>query len=283
MVLATVLALASAVLHASWNLMIKRSSGDRYVALWGAMSITSLPLVVLVAAYPPKIASVPWALVSGTTHVPYCILLARGYNRGDYSLVYPIARGGGAALGAIGGVLFANDELSATSALAIAVIVVGLVLLPEWRRGASNAAAIVSALGVALTIGVYSVADARGIRLHGRAFSTAWRYSAASFVSTAVFITIAGIAMGKRQLMVTGARREWRHFVRVGSMSKLTYAMVQFAMTRAPVGYVSALRESSVVFAGLIGWRFLGERGGTRRVICSLVVGLGLVLLVVAR
>ena len=83
--------------------------------------------------------------------------------------------------------------------------------------------------------------------------------------------------------MRQAARTDWKQFVLVGSMSKTTYAMVQFAMRLAPVGYVSALRESSVILASLIGWKFLGESGSQRRVWCSAIVGAGLVLLVVAR
>jgi drug/metabolite transporter (DMT)-like permease len=277
-VLATVLALTSAVLHAAWNLAIKQSTNDRYVALWGAFTVTAPPTLLLTVLYPPKVASIPFALISGVAHVPYCWFLARGYDRGDYSMVYPIARGGGAALGGVGGVLFLHDRLRPLGYLAILVVVTGLWLLPERRASTNQRATVGSALIVAVTIAMYSVADAKGIRTDGT-----WRYTSASFLASSVTITAFGLAVGKRRLMVDAARRDWRQFVAVGTMSKATYAMVQFAMRLAPVGYVSALRESSVVVASLIGWRFLGETSGRRRIVSSVIVGFGLVLLVAAR
>jgi drug/metabolite transporter (DMT)-like permease len=275
-ILATVLALSSAVLHAAWNLAIKQSTNDRYVALWGAFTVTAPPTLILTLLYPPKAASFPFAIISGVAHVPYCWFLARGYNRGDYSMVYPIARGGGAALGGVGGVLFLHDRLKPLGFLAILVVVAGLLFLPERRNGTRSA--VTSALTVAATIATYSVADAKGIRTDGT-----WRYTSASFLAGSVMITMFGLMVGKRRLMIDTAKRDWRQFVKVGTMSKITYAMVQFAMRLAPVGYVSALRESSVVVASLIGWRFLGEISGRRRIVCSSIVGLGLVLLVVSR
>jgi drug/metabolite transporter (DMT)-like permease len=277
-VLATVLALSSAVLHAAWNLAIKQSTTDRYVALWGAFTVTAPPTLILTLLYPPKVSSIPFAVISGVAHVPYCWFLARGYNRGDYSMVYPIARGAGAALGGIGGVLFLHDRLKPLGFVAILVVVAGLLFLPERRKGASQKTAVLAALTVATTIATYSVADAKGIRTDGT-----WRYTSASFLAGSVMITLFGLVVGKGRLMVDAARRDWRQFVKVGTMSKITYAMVQFAMRLAPVGYVSALRESSVVVASLIGWRFLGETSGRRRVVSSVIVGFGLVLLVVAR
>jgi drug/metabolite transporter (DMT)-like permease len=277
-ILATVLALSSAVLHAAWNLAIKQSTNDRYVALWGAFTVTAPPTLILTLLFPPRAASIPFAILSGVAHVPYCWFLARGYNRGDYSVVYPIARGGGAALGGVGGVLFLHDRLKPVGYAAILVVVAGLLFLPERRKGTNQKAAVLSALTVAATIATYSVADAKGIRTDGT-----WRYTSASFLAGSVMITLFGLAVGKRKLMINTAKRDWRQFVKVGTMSKITYAMVQFAMRLAPVGYVSALRESSVVVASLIGWRFLGERSSRRRIVSSGIVGLGLVLLVTSR
>ena len=265
-------------MHAGWNLAVKRATGDRYIALWGAFSVTAPPTLLLVFMYPPVTGSLPWAALSGLAHVPYCWFLARGYDRGDYSVVYPIARGGGAALGGIGGFLFLDDRLSVLGLTAIAVIVCGLILLPDRRRGSD----ITAALAVASTIAVYSVSDARGIRMGGSG-RAGWRYVSASFLAGSICITLFGLLLGKGPAMRHAVRADWKRFVLVGSMSKTTYAMVQFAMRLAPVGYVSALRESSVVFASLIGWKFLGETGSKRRLWCSGIVAAGLLLLVVAR
>jgi multidrug transporter EmrE-like cation transporter len=103
--LATVLALVAAVLHASWNISVKQS-GDKRIALWGQFAIGGALSGVVILAWtlisgPPSIAW-GWAAVSGATHVPYILLLSRAYDRGDFSMSYPIVRGGGALAAALG-------------------------------------------------------------------------------------------------------------------------------------------------------------------------------------
>ena len=96
MLAATLLALTAAVMHAGWNLAVKQS-GDRYLALWGQFSIAgAIGLVIVVAAGGIPAEGWVWAAMSGIVHVPYCWFLARAYDHGDFSLVYPMARGGGA-------------------------------------------------------------------------------------------------------------------------------------------------------------------------------------------
>ena len=231
-------------------------------------------MLVVLFAYPPHASAWTWAALSGVLHVPYAWFLAKGYQQGDFSLVYPIARGGGAALGAITGVLFLGDRLGAWGIAGIVVVCIGLVGLPSKRRGA----AVQSALLVSLCIAAYSVADAKGIRTEG-----SWRYIGASAICGVVSFSAWGLASGRFRVMVTTVRTRWRRLLIVGISANITYAMVQFAMKLAPVGYVSALRESSVVLAALVGSRYLGESGGTRRLVCSLAVTVGVVLLIVGR
>ena len=102
MLVATVLALCAAVLHASWNLLVKQSE-DRHLALWGQFTIAGvacgLGLIVWTALDGAPDIAWPWALISGAMHVPYIVLLSRAYNRGDFSMSYPIVRGAGALAG----------------------------------------------------------------------------------------------------------------------------------------------------------------------------------------
>src|SRR5215207_5053802 len=112
MLVATLLALASAGLHAAWNLTAKRSA-DRVVALWGQFAAAGLiGAVILVVTR--DLAWRGWALavLSGAIHTPYLVGLARAYDHGDFSVAYPLARGGGALAAAIGGVVLLEDELS---------------------------------------------------------------------------------------------------------------------------------------------------------------------------
>jgi len=131
---------------------------------------------------------------------------------------------------------------------------------------------------VALAIGAYSLSDAQGIRSSGTP-----AYVLASFVGTMTTTTLFGLLSGRRAAMVGAMRVDWRRFAVIGAAATVTYAMVQLAFQWAPVGYVTALRESSVVIAAFAGWRMLGESAGARRLASSAIVVSGLVLLVAAR
>lgn len=278
MLVATVFALTAAVLHAGWNLLIKQGGDDRFLLLWGQFFMAGLmcaPIVFAFGGIPA--ASWRWVALSGTVHLPYCIFLAKAYNDGDFSLVYPLARGGGAMLAAIGGVLFLSDHLSKGSAVGIAIVGVGLSLLTGPLRKVAGGS-VLSALIVAGTISVYTVSDARGIRVSGTT-----RYALATFLGTATSTSIYGVVTGRASEMKRVMLTHWRRLVLVGFASTVTYTLVQLALKRAPVGYVTALRESSVVLAGFIGWKRLGESVGRRRITASILVLAGMITLVVCR
>ena len=129
MLVATVLALASAGMHAGWNLVAKRSA-DRFAALWGQFAVGGIigAIAIVVTRDLPAEAWV-WAAITGAVHVPYIVALASAYDHGDFSLAYPIARGGGALLAGIGGIVLLDDELSVLGVIAIAIVTGGMVLL----------------------------------------------------------------------------------------------------------------------------------------------------------
>src|SRR5262245_2471315 len=118
MLLATVYALTAAVLHAGWNLFAKRS-GDPFIALWGQFLFAGVigAVVLLVGGGVPA-GAWTWALISAAVHIPYLVALGWAYRHGDFSLAYPIARGGGALLAAIGGILILDDDLAWPSLVA---------------------------------------------------------------------------------------------------------------------------------------------------------------------
>jgi drug/metabolite transporter (DMT)-like permease len=278
MLTATLLALAAAVMHAGWNLLVKQGGDDRFVLLWGQFAIAAVLCIPIVVGFGgvPRIAWT-WVCVSGLAHLPYCLLLAKAYNHGDFSVVYPIARGGGAMLAAIGGVLFLADNISIQSALGIGVVVLGLAFLAGPFNDA-NKVSVLAALGVAGTIGVYSVSDAKGIRA-----STTVLYALATHIGTAATTTAYGLATGRRDDMRRVIETHWRRLTLAAIASTVTYTLVQLAFKRAPVGYVTALRESSVVLAAFIGWRKLKEPVGPRRIGATLLVVAGMVMVVLFR
>ena len=273
MLVATVLALTSAGLHATWNLVAKRSA-DPFIALWGQFFVAGLIAAVVLAVTRPLPAEAwGWAAVSGAVHVPYLVALALAYERGDFSVAYPLARGGGALLAGIGGIVLLGDDLNGWSVAAIVTVAAGMALLAAGAAAPQVAVALV----VAVTIGIYTVVDSHAARdVAGNL------YTFAVFVAAGTCVTAYGLVVGRGREMVVALSTQWRRFVATAAMSMVTYGLVLAAVRRAPVGYVAALRESSVLVAAFIGWRYLSEGDVHRRTIAAAVILGGLVLLVIS-
>ena len=268
---ATLLALGAAFLHAGWNMAIKQS-GDRWLSLWAQMTIAGAMCTVLVVAG----GGVPseawlWASLSGAVHVGYVWFLARAYDLGDFSVTYPIARGTGAVIAACGGVFFLSDQLSYVNIIGIAITAIGLFIL----AGPADNAHVVAALCVSATIGTYSTIDSHGSRSTGGNV-----YPLTIFITAAIFISLHGLATGKKAEMARVLRERWRPLTLTASASVLTYWMVLLAVQKASVGYVTAIRESSVVIAALVGWKFMKEDHGRRRLAAAAIAVVGLAVLV---
>ncbi len=293
MLLATVLALTAAVMHAGWNLAVKQS-GDRFIALWGQFAMAGVigAVIVVVVEVVTEVLGIgaggagprpgfggvgaagwAWAGVSALAHIPYGLGLVGAYRRGDFSLTYPIARGAGAVLASVGGVVMLGDRYRAWAVLGLVICALGVLSL-----GSGRAPGIGHALVVSAAIGVYSVVDAHAIR----STHSPW-YAAASHVAVAVSLTTAGIALGRGRDMVGALRANWVRFTAFGCVVGGTYALVQVAFRLAPVGYVTSLRESSVVIAAVVGVTVMHEtstRRGRARILSAVVMVAGLVILV---
>jgi len=271
--LATALALIAAVLHASWNISVKQS-GDKRLALWGQFAIGGALSGVVILIW-TMISGAPqvawgWAAVSGATHTPYILLLSRAYDRGDFSMSYPIVRGGGALAAALGGVLILHDTISFVSAFGILLVVAGLLVLASsgsWH-------VVGAALSVATSIAVYSVVDAHGTR-QSNAIGYALALNVCAAASTSLWV-----ASTRRTEMVLAIKNNWKRFGLAGIASTAAYTLIMIAYQHAPVGYVAALRESSVVLAAFAGWKMLDEGDHRRRITSAAIVLVGLVVLV---
>ena len=274
---ATLLALGSAALHAFWNLLVKTST-TRFLTAWGQFvvgGVLAAPVLFFIGF--PETRAWPYLAASSLVHVVYIGALVRAYHHGDFSVAYPLARGGGALLAALGGVAFLGDELSAPAWLAIAVVVGGLASLVRWQVG--HVALLWAGL-TAMTIGTYTTLDAAGARDSSSGFA----YGIALFLGAALALTAAGVARGQAGDLVRLLRTDARPRIVVGGLSSVVaYSMVLAAVRLAPVGYVAALRESSVVLGALAGWLLLHERLGRARLVSSAVIALGLILLIVFR
>ena len=278
MILATGLALAAALLHATWNLLLKTAPDeDRDLSSWGIFLVGGLlvlPVVVVLGG--PGAASVPWLALSAVIHIGYVIGLVAAYRHGDFSLAYPLARGTGAVVAALGGRLLLGDRLPALAWVAIVVVAAGLVGL-VGREVTSTT--VRDALLTGLAIGSYTLADARGARLSPNPVA----YGLVTTSAAAAAVSVAFLVRGRGPALVAAFPRHWRRWAVGGVCTAVAYAMVMVATRHAEVGYVAMLRESSVVLGALIGWRVLHEPMGGRRLAASAVVLSGLVGLVVAR
>ena len=299
MLTATLLALAAAVIHAGWNLAIKQS-GDRFIALWGQFLIAALLSGAVMLAF-PSARHIAWsyALASGLIHTPYAIALAKAYDSGDFSITYPLARGGGALLAAIGGTIVLHDDLTILGWIGAGIIFAGLVLLSRpWQafragQGGANRQvganrqfdrALLWALLVSVTIAAYTIIDAEGSR---RSDNPA--YVLGGFIFGGASLTVTGLASGRGRQLATVLRASGAKIGAGAVASMVTYAMVLIAVRTAPVGYVAAIRECSVVLGALAGWFVLGEGRGKdsadahRRIRAAVVVAGGLIVLVIGR
>jgi drug/metabolite transporter (DMT)-like permease len=273
------LVLAAAALHASWNALVK-IGGDPFVrlavvnAVGGLCALPFLPLVAV-----PDPASWPYLFGSIVVHHAYYLALAYGYRFGDLSHVYPIARGSAPPMVALAAWAFAGESLSPAGLLAIIVISGGIVSLAfagGWR--ATSAKPVALALATGLTIAAYTLCDGLG----GRAAGDVFGYIAWLFVLDAVPFTLL-VAWRRRNVLGAVLATSWRPAALGGVLSVAAYALVIWAMSVSRMASVSALRETSVIIAALIGTRLLREPFGARRLAAASAVACGIILLQVSR
>lgn len=267
---ALLLALGSAFLHAGWNFWVKTST-DRLVAMWGVVAggaILFLPVVVIRGIDP---VTYPYLAASGVVLTGYVFALAAAYDRVDFSLAYPIARGTAPALAALLSWVFLGETLGVTGTLALGLIVGSLL----WMVGKpSGVPGIEFALLTGFIIATYSVIDAAG----ARRIDDGLTYAAAVYVVNAVVATPFVFLVRGRMVLET-ARKEWVPMAIAGAASVVAYALVLSAALLAAVGLVSAVRETSVILGAWLGTVRLGEGGQKRRVVAAIGVVAGIALL----
>jgi drug/metabolite transporter (DMT)-like permease len=277
--LVLMLVLAAALLHASWNALVK-AGGDPFVRLAVVNAVGGLcavPLLFLVG--PPAPASWPYLFGSVVVHHAYYLALGYGYRFGDLSHVYPIARGIAPPLVALAAWAFAGESVGLLGLLAILVIsggIVSLAFTDDGRLVAIRPLAL--GLTTGITIAAYTLFDGLGGRAAGDVFS----YIAWLFVIDAVPFSLI-VAWRYRRRLGPALAACWRPAACGGVLSVIAYGLVIWAMSLTPMAAVSALRETSVIVAALIGTRLLREPFGTRRVLAASLVAAGVVLLQVSR
>ena len=271
--------LLAALLHASWNALVK-VGGDGVLTLF-VFKVGALPFAgaVLLFTGMPDPASLPYVVASSLALLAYALFLGHAYQNADFGLVYPIARG----VAPVGvGVLaagFAGDVPTGQVLLGTVVVSAGIMLLAYVRRVTlATLKGLTSAVGVGLSIATYTLLDGIGARLSGQPIAYAAILNIVSFVPVAAVVLV-----WRRRDAVALVVREWRNGLIGGTLMVLAYSIVIFAMTLAPIASVAALRETSVIIAAVIGTRLMGEPFGTRRVIAACVVTAGVVMILASR
>ncbi|MFM0200731.1 DMT family transporter [Paraburkholderia fungorum] len=271
------LVLFAALLHATWNAML-HGNGDRFLSMT-VMSVAIAVVATLVVLFTPWPAHAAWPYIiaSGLVHIVYNMSLVRAYRRSDLAQAYPIARGSSPLLVTLGAAFFAHEAIGPLHALGIAMISGGIIAIALQGSRVSRAS-VLAALTTGATIALYTVIDGIGVRLsHGEALTyTAWMFLF-YWLMPVLFVAKRGLAA--LWTPVRAAPVAVGSSLAGGLVSIAAYGIVIWAMQSGAMGTVSALRETSVVFAVLIGRVFLREAVSAKRWAACVVVAAGAVCL----
>jgi drug/metabolite transporter (DMT)-like permease len=271
------LVLFAALLHASWNAML-HGNRDRFLSMtWMSIGIAAVCTMSVVFLPLPPDAAWPYLIASGLVHIVYNVSLVRSYRRSDLALAYPIARGSSPVLVTLGAALFAHETIGLLHGVGVVMISGGIVAIALQGRRVSRAG-VLSALATGATIALYTVIDGIGVRLSG---GEALAYTAWMFLFYWL-MPLLFIAMRGPSALWISLREAPGGIISSlagGLVSLAAYAIVIWALQSGAMGAVSALRETSVVFAVLIGHMFLREAVSVRRWSACLIVAAGAVCL----
>lgn len=270
--------LLAAFLHASWNALVK-VGGDGLVRL-GIINMTAslccVPLLFITDF--PAAASWPYLAASILIHQAYYVFLIQGYRFGDLSLVYPIARGVAPLLVAIGGYMLADETLNMAGIGAVLVICIAIFSLAFEPGRSASSRAVFFALCTGATIAAYTVCDGIGGRLAGEVMGyIAWLFF---LEGPPIFFLALWL---RRRALLHSLRTNGLAGVAGGAFAVTAYGLVIWAMSSTPMTYVSAVRETSVLIAALIGTRLMREPAAARRTLAAVLVIIGVIVLQMGR
>jgi drug/metabolite transporter (DMT)-like permease len=286
---ALALVLIAALLHAVWNFVAKKAGGDHRFALVSALMVSVLWLPV--AAWfgwheLPRWGLAQWSLVlaSAVVHLLYFTVLLKGYRVADLTVVYPVARGSGPLLSALGAVLLLGETLSPVGGAGVLAVCGGVFLIAGgpglWRKvhePRARARVLAGLRWGALTgalIAGYTVLDGYAVKvlLVGPVLlDYMGNLLRVPFLLPGALLDRAGFA--------AAWRAQWRHALVVATLGPLAYVLVLYAMTMAPLSHVAPAREVSMLFAALIGGRLLGEGDRGWRLAGAAFIALGVAAL----
>jgi uncharacterized membrane protein len=263
-----VLVLSAALMHASWNALLRGGVDRAQSMLIKNVTVGITGLIMMVIAGLPSPASAVYVVASGLIHLVYNALLVRMYRSGDLGETYPVARGSSPALVTLGASVFAGEWTSTVAAVGIGLVCAGIFTLAA-TKGRLRAMNLPWALATGLSIATYTVVDGIGVRASG-----SWvAYTGGMF---AFFLAVPLWYLIRRNGAVFHMHPvELGKSAAGGLISLAAYAAIIWAMQMNPMGAVSALRETSVVFAALLGAVFLKEHLTLQRLVACCIITAG--------
>lgn len=276
--IAIALLFSSAILHTTWNLLLKRSD-EKYLTTWWAVlagSVIFLP-VLLFTGLPSRET---WILLilSVCLEVVYYALLSSAYDDADFSLVYPMARGTAPAFIALWSILFLDEALTPFGLAGLIIIIVGLVIVGSnglfVKHERPHTKGIIFALVIALLISIYTTIDGAAVKQ-----TSAFPYAIVVFFLAPVATSPVVFKRFGRQRMFSVWKMNRNHIIAIGLLTVLAYLLALVAYSTAPISYSGAIREVSVVLGAFAGWKFIGEKMGVRRLIGSVIIFIGILLI----
>ena len=268
--------LLAAALHASWNALVKSGKDPllSITAIHLSKGIVILPLVAVVGL--PNSNVWPYLIASMVFHFGYYVALSESYRFGDFSEAYPVARGTAPIMVTFWGVFVLTEELSGIEMASLAGVIIGIMIFATRGFGkvVHNRRALLAALTTSVFIACYTVTDGVGGRLSGDILVYMVWLSILDAIPIIIYTTIV-----RSGAAVIDLRKEWKMAIPGCLMSFAAYTLVVWAMSRAPIPLVAALRETSIIIAALIGAFYFKEPSGMRRIVASVIIFLSVAML----
>lgn len=263
-------------MHAGWNVLVKLKL-DRFLSLCLIQTIMGVMGIAMLLAFPlPALASLPFAIASGFLHLGYNLFLARSYRTGDLSQVYPIARGAAPLLTLAVTWTFMHEELTLMGAAGVAILVAGIwmISLLGHRGLRLDGMTLFFAIGTSVFIAAYTIVDGMGGRASGQPSS----YAGMVFLFDAIFLAITAVSL-RGPGIVREVAPYWKTGVVGAALSVGAYWIAIWAMTKAPIASVAALRETSILVVMLLSMRVLKETVSLPRLAGTVLIVVGAVLI----
>jgi drug/metabolite transporter (DMT)-like permease len=261
------LVLSAAFLHASWNALL-RGGADRSQSML-IMNITiGVAGVAMMAVAGLPSSATAYVFASGLIHLVYNALLVRMYRSGDLGETYPVARGSSPALVALGGSLFAAEWMDLLGSIGVGLVCIGILML-AFAKGRLHRMNLPAALATGISIAAYTVVDGLGVRASGN-----WIAYTGGMFAFFLIVPLWYLAGGKRAIFAVPLAEAGKA-AGGGLISLAAYGAIIWAMQESAMGAISALRETSVVFAALLGAAFLNERLTPLRIAACCIIAVG--------